>query len=120
VGARHHRTLSYHCVEERKVFFSEEKKQKTFISARVRRYGPWPADGGGAALFQFAPMRYYVRMDAKATLIEDDEDAAEAKALALAIAAAEADPRRVPHEDVRAWLKRLAEGEFDAPPPEPR
>jgi hypothetical protein len=55
-----------------------------------------------------------------APLIEDDEAAAEARALAAAVAAAEADPRRVPHEDVRAWLLRLANGEFGAPPPTPR
>lgn len=48
-----------------------------------------------------------------------DDDAAEARALAAAVAAAEADPRRVPHEAVRAWLLRLAAGEFDAPPPTP-
>jgi hypothetical protein len=51
-------------------------------------------------------------------LVDDDE--AEAEALAVAVAAAEADPRRVPHEEVRAWLLRLANGEFDAPPPTPR
>jgi hypothetical protein len=55
-----------------------------------------------------------------APLIGDDEDAAEARALALAVATAEADPRRVPHEDVRAWLLRLADGDFGAPPPQPR
>jgi len=31
--------------------------------------------------------------------------------------APDADPRTVPHEDVRAWLLRLAGGEFDLPPP---
>jgi hypothetical protein len=51
-------------------------------------------------------------------LVDDDE--AEVEALAVAVAAAEADPRRVPHEEVRAWLLRLANGEFDAPPPTPR
>lgn len=51
---------------------------------------------------------------------EDDEAVAEARALAAAVALAEADPRRVPHEEVRAWLLRLAQGEFDASPPEPR
>jgi len=51
-------------------------------------------------------------------LIEDDE--AEARALATAIAASDADPRTVPHEEVRAWLLRLAAGEFEVPPPEPR
>jgi hypothetical protein len=49
-----------------------------------------------------------------------DDDEAEARALAAAAAAAEADSRRVPHEKVRAWLLRLADGEFDAPPPELR
>ncbi len=50
----------------------------------------------------------------------DDEAEAETRALAAAVAVAEADPRRVPHEDVRAWLLRLAAGEFDAEPPESR
>jgi hypothetical protein len=31
------------------MFFSEEKNQKTFASARVRRYGTWP-DGGEAGV----------------------------------------------------------------------
>jgi hypothetical protein len=53
-------------------------------------------------------------------LIEDDEAEAEARLLAAAIAVAEADPRRVPHEEVREWLLQLAAGEFHAPPPEPR
>lgn len=53
-------------------------------------------------------------------MIEDDEAAAETAALAAAVAVAEADPRRVPHEEVRVWLLRLAAGEFDAPPPLPR
>ena len=48
-----------------------------------------------------------------------DEDEAEAQALAAAIAQSDADPRTVPHERVRAWLMRLADGEFDAPLPEP-
>jgi Fe-S-cluster formation regulator IscX/YfhJ len=59
-------------------------------------------------------------MTAPAPHIEDDEEVAEALALSKALADAEADPRRVPHEDVRAWLLRLAAGEFDAAPPEPR
>jgi len=49
-----------------------------------------------------------------------DDDAAEAAALAAAIAESDADPRTVPHEEVRAWLLRLAAGELDALPPEPR
>ena len=51
---------------------------------------------------------------------ERDEDTAEAQALAAAVAASDADPRTVSHEVIRAWLKRLADGEFDIPPPEPR
>jgi hypothetical protein len=54
-----------------------------------------------------------------APLIEDDEDAAEAQALAAAIAESDADPRSATHDEVRAWLLRIANGEFDAPPPEP-
>jgi len=46
--------------------------------------------------------------------------ALEDRLLAVAIAEADADPRSVPHEVVREWLLRLANGEFDAPPPEPR
>ena len=52
-------------------------------------------------------------------LTDNDEAEAEVRALAAAVAIAEADPRRVPHEEVRAWLMRLAHGEFDAPPPTP-
>jgi len=52
-------------------------------------------------------------------LVDDDEAEAEARALAAAVAVAEADPWRVPHAEVRAWLLRLANGEFDASPPEP-
>jgi hypothetical protein len=48
-----------------------------------------------------------------------DEPDPETLALAAAVAAAEADPRRVPHEAVRAWLLRLANGEFEVPPPNP-
>lgn len=49
--------------------------------------------------------------------VEDEE--AERQALSAAVAEARADLRGVPHEEVRAWLLRLAAGEFDAPPPEP-
>lgn len=62
--------------------------------------------------------RYATGMTAPAPMIEDDE--AEARALAVAIAESDADPRTVPHEEVRVWLLRLAAGEFDALPPEPR
>ena len=44
----------------------------------------------------------------------------EQDALAIAIAESDADPRVVPHSEVRVWLMRLANGEFDAPAPEPR
>jgi hypothetical protein len=56
-------------------------------------------------------------MTERAPLIEDDEVQAEASALAAALAVAEADPRRVPHEQVRTWLLRLAAGDFSARQP---
>ena len=59
-------------------------------------------------------------MTSTAAPADDDEEAAEARALAAAVAQAVANPNRVPHEDVRAWLLRLSAGEFDAPPPLPR
>ena len=52
--------------------------------------------------------------------VSDDDEQAELEALARAVAVAEADPVRIPHEQARAWLLKLAGGEFDAPPPEPR
>ena len=48
-----------------------------------------------------------------------DEEEAEGLALDIAVAQARADPRRVPHEVARVCLLRLANGEFDAPPPIP-
>jgi hypothetical protein len=65
-------------------------------------------------------MGYDLLMTDTSTHIDDDEDAAEAKALAAAIAESDADRRTAPHDEVRAWLLRIANGEFDAPPPEPR
>jgi hypothetical protein len=65
-------------------------------------------------------MRYPLATTDPAPLIEDDEVAAETQALAAVFGEADADPRSVPHDEVRAWLLRLARGEFDAPPPEPR
>jgi hypothetical protein len=59
-------------------------------------------------------------MTTPAPLIEDDAAEAEARTLAAAIAESDADPRTVPHKKARAWLLRLAHGEFDAPPPKPR
>ena len=64
--------------------------------------------------------RYTVGMPTPVQLIDDDDAQAEARALAVAIAESDADPRTVPHEEVRVWLLRLANGEFDAPPPEQR
>lgn len=61
---------------------------------------------------------YFIGMDKPENY--DDEDTTEAKALAAAIAVSDADPRTIPHEVVRVWLLRLANGEFDAPPPTPQ
>jgi len=58
--------------------------------------------------------------DAIEPLAEIDDDAAEAEALSAAIAKARADKREVPHEEMRAWLLKISEGDFDAPPPIPR
>ena len=52
-----------------------------------------------------------------ASLPLDDDEAAELAALEAAVAEAQANPRSVPHAEVRAWLLRLAEGDFDAPRP---
>jgi hypothetical protein len=52
--------------------------------------------------------------------IEPDDDAAEAAALLTAVARSRANARGVPHEEMRAWLLKIAAGEFDAPPPVPR
>jgi hypothetical protein len=49
----------------------------------------------------------------------DDEDA-ELQALTEAVAESDADPRSSPHEEVRGWLLKLADGDFGAAPPEPR
>jgi len=49
----------------------------------------------------------------------DDRDA-EAEAIRQAVAESDADPRSVPHEEVRAWVMRLIAGKFDAEMPEPR
>jgi len=49
---------------------------------------------------------------------EDPEVAAERAALEAAIAESLADPSPdIPHAEVRAWLLRMAAGEFDAEPP---
>jgi len=61
---------------------------------------------------------YPPKMVQPVSIIEEDE--AEALALAAAIAQSDADPRTAPHDEVRAWLLRLADGDFEAPSPEPR
>ncbi len=53
-------------------------------------------------------------------MLDIDDTAAEAKALVAAVAEARADPRAVPHAEVRAWLLGVAAGDFDALPPEAR
>jgi Fe-S-cluster formation regulator IscX/YfhJ len=50
----------------------------------------------------------------------DPETEAERRSLEAAVAEARADPRYVTHEDMRAWLLKLSQGEFDAPLPELR
>ena len=44
----------------------------------------------------------------------------EAEAIRRPVAESDADPRSVPHEEVRAWLMRLHAEEFDAKMSEPR
>jgi hypothetical protein len=51
---------------------------------------------------------------------EMDDEAAELEALKAAIAESDADPRFIPHEEMREWLLKLANGDFKAPPPVPR
>jgi hypothetical protein len=46
-----------------------------------------------------------------------DDDEAELTALSAAVAKARAHRRGVPHEEMSAWLLRIAAGGFDAPPP---
>lgn len=50
----------------------------------------------------------------------DPDTEAERRLLEAAVAEAEADQRYVTHEDMRAWLLRLAQGDFNAPPPDLR
>jgi len=51
---------------------------------------------------------------------ELDDEAAEAAALAAAVAESREDCRGVPHQEMREWLLKVAEGDFSAPPPVPR
>jgi hypothetical protein len=58
-------------------------------------------------------------MDDPAVPIPDiDDDDAELRA--RAVAAARADDREVPHEEMRAWLLKLAAGDLSAEPPKAR
>jgi hypothetical protein len=50
----------------------------------------------------------------KSAKLEDEQ------ALFAAISKSRADKSEVPHEEMRAWLMKIAAGEFDAPPPIPR
>jgi hypothetical protein len=52
-------------------------------------------------------------------IADDPESIVEVQALEAAIDASDADPRAAAHEQVRAWLQRLAEGDFHAPAPLP-
>jgi hypothetical protein len=52
--------------------------------------------------------------------IEDDEDAAETALIAAAVAIARASELKVPHDEMRTWLLKLANGDLAATPPEPR
>jgi len=51
---------------------------------------------------------------------EIEESEAEAAALKAATAKSRADPREVPHEEMREWLLKIADGDFTAEPPTPR
>jgi len=46
-----------------------------------------------------------------------DDDMAESVALQAAVTESDADPRVIPHDNMRDWLLQLAAGKFDAPPP---
>jgi len=54
------------------------------------------------------------------TLPDVDDIEADTAALKAAIAKSRTDTRAVPHEEMRAWLLKIADGEFDAIPPTPR
>jgi hypothetical protein len=57
-------------------------------------------------------------MDQAKPIPELDDEEAERLALEAAVTEARADPRpSIPHAEVRAWLLKLAAGEFDAEPP---
>ena len=50
----------------------------------------------------------------------DSDLETERRLLEAAVAEAEADQRYVSHEDMRAWLLQIAQGNFNAPPPDLR
>ncbi len=47
-------------------------------------------------------------------------DAAELAAFTAAVEEALADPRGIPHEEVEAWIRKVAAGDLSAVPPTPR
>jgi hypothetical protein len=59
-------------------------------------------------------------MDVPQGPTELDDTEAEAVALRAAVDAARADPRAVPHAEMREWLLRIAAGDFAAEPSIPR
>ncbi len=89
-----------------------EATAKSANQGTRQRPAPW------CVLLHEAATCYTDFMVDPAPLTEDDAD--EAQVLAAAIAESDADARTAPHQEVRAWLLRIANGEFDVPPPEPR
>lgn len=73
--------------------------------------------GRGILLAERRPPGYADAMIEPDTIVAIDD--AEARALAVAIAQSDADPRTVPHAEVRAWLLRLANGETNLTAPVP-
>jgi hypothetical protein len=51
------------------------------------------------------------------TIADIGDDEAELAALSVAVAKARANRRGVSQDEMKAWLLRIADGEFDAPPP---
>ena len=92
------------------------------IGSKASTLSEWESGARTADLADLARLAalYDVHPAALLSAPDDDQGAAEVQALAAAVAESDADPRTAPHAEVRAWLMRLAEGELDAPPPEPR
>ncbi len=59
-------------------------------------------------------------MAERSNTIDIDEDSAETALLAAAVTAARVSELKVPHVEMRAWLLKLADGDFAATAPEPR